>query len=183
MRAANGRFIKGAHWRPRAPHWDAEWLREQYVTLGRSTGEIALSANTTDAAILYWLKKHGIPRRTTSEARAIKYWGVAGTANPMHGKTGAANPRYVDGSSPERQRMYVRGEGREFLSAVRERDGHRCRRCGCAAKGVRGLHVHHIQSWAGNPALRFDKANAVTLCRGCHEWVHSRKNLSREFLA
>lgn len=183
MRAANGQFVKGTHWRNPQPHWDANWLRDQYEVGGRSTGDIAAEASTTDAAILYWLKKHGIPRRTTSQARALKHWGVSGKANPMHGKTGEANPRYVDGSSPERQRMYAQGQGRGLLRLVIARDGYCCRRCGATKTAPKSLHVHHIRPWAGNDALRFDQENAVTLCRGCHGWVHSRANTEREFLA
>jgi hypothetical protein len=183
VRAANGQFVQGTHWRQPAPHWNADWLREQYETQGRSTGEIAAEVGTTDAAIIYWLRKHGICRRSIAEARALKHWGASGAANPMHGKTGAANPRYVDGSSPERQRMYVRGEGRAFLRDVLERDAYRCRRCDAPKTGPRSLHVHHLKPWAGNQALRFDRNNAVTLCRPCHSWVHSRANAEREFLA
>lgn len=57
MRAANGQFLKGTHWRSEKPHWNADWLREQYADLGRSAGDIAVEAGTTDAAIFYWLKK------------------------------------------------------------------------------------------------------------------------------
>lgn len=128
MRAANGQFLPGTHWRPEAPHWDAAWLRREYVDNGRSTGDIAAEAGVTDAAIFYWLKKHGIPRRSISDARALKKWGVSGKVNPMFGRTGNANPRFVDGSSPERQRMYAQGEGREFLRLVLNRDGYRCQR-------------------------------------------------------
>ena len=183
MRAANGQFLPGSHWRPDAPHWCPEWLREQYVVLGRSSGDIADEAKTTDSAIFYWLKKHGIPRRSVAQARALKHWGLAGEKNPMHGKTGEANPRYVDGSSPERQRLYAQGKGREFLRLVLARDGYRCRRCGAGKAAPKSLHVHHIKPWAGNEALRFDMKNVVTLCRSCHGWVHSRTNTDREFLA
>lgn len=183
MRAADGRFTKGSHWRPAAPHWDAAWLREQYEAKGHSAGDIATDAGTTDTAILYWLKKHGIPRRTMAQARAVKHWGAMGAANPMYGKTGVANPRYVDGSSPERQRLYVHGEGRAFLRSVLLRDGYRCRRCACPKGSPRSLHVHHIAPWAANTALRFDMDNAVTLCRPCHAWVHSKANAGREFIA
>lgn len=183
MRAANGQFLPGAHWRPEAPHWDGAWLRAEYVEKGRSTGEIAAEAGVTDAAILYWMKKHGIPRRSISAARSIKHWGLNGEANPMHGKTGAANPRYVDGSSPQRQRMYAQGEGNAFIRGVLARDGYCCRKCGAPKGAPKSLHVHHIAPWAGNEALRFEVTNAVTLCRPCHSWVHSRANDKREFLA
>ena len=182
MRNAKGQFLPGTHWRPEAPHWDAEWLRREYVDLGRSAGEIAASAGTTDAAILYWLKKHGIPRRSVAQARALKHWGVTGAANPMHGRTGAANPRYIDGSSPERQRLYAQGHGKDFIRRVLERDGYRCRRCNAPKKKPRSLHVHHIKPWAGNAELRFEMSNAVTLCQSCHRWVHSRKNTEQEYL-
>lgn len=183
MHAANGQFLPGTHWRQKAPHWDAVWLQQQYVANGRSTGDIASETGTTDAAIIYWLKKHGIPRRTTAEARALKKWGVSGDANPMHGKTGAANPRYVDGSSPERQRMYAQGAGKAFIRSVLARDAYRCRRCGAGKRMPKSLHVHHIKPWAGNEALRFEMGNAVTLCRHCHLWVHSRDNAAGEFTA
>lgn len=96
MRADNGQFLPGTHWRPEAPHWDAIWLRHQYITIGRSAGDIARDAGVTDNAIHYWLHKHGIPRRSTAEARALKKWGLSGEANGMHGRTGSLNPKYVD---------------------------------------------------------------------------------------
>lgn len=183
MRAANGQFLKGTHWRTEASHWDPDWLRHQYETLGRSAGDIAADAGVTDGAIHYWLHKHGIRRRSVAEARAIKHWGVSGAANPMHGKTGTANHRYIDGSSPDRQRMYSQGKGREFLRLILARDGYQCRRCGAGKTGPKSLHVHYVKPWAGNEALRFSEANAITLCRACHCWVHSKKNVAREFIA
>lgn len=183
MRAANGQFLPGTHWRQEAQHWSADWLRREYVDNGRSTGEIAKEAGTTDAAIIYWLKKHGIPRRTIAQARTLKKWGASGEKNPMYGKVGAANPRYVDGSSPARQSMYARGEGKAFIRDVLARDAYCCQRCGAPKSGPKSLHVHHLASWAGNDALRFDLTNVVTLCRPCHSWVHSRANAGRDFLA
>jgi len=177
-----GRFLKGEHWRAPRLHWDREWLHHQYVVLGVSTGDLAEECECTDANILHWLKKHGIPRRTVSAARSLKHWGPTGEANPMYGKTGAANPRFVDGSSPERQRLYAQGEGRAFIRDVLKRDGYCCRRCNAPKSGKRSLHVHHLAPWAGNEALRFSLDNAATLCRPCHHWVHSRENTEGEFL-
>lgn len=91
--------------------------------------------------------------------------------------------RYVDGSSPDRQRMYAKGQGREFLRLVLARDDYRCRRCGAGKTKPKSLHVHHIKAWSGNEDMRFDADNAITLCRACHWWVHSRANINREFIA
>lgn len=183
QRDSKGRIVPGTHWRAPRPHWQREWLVREYIEKQRSTGEIAAEIGTSDANVIYWLKKHGIARRSISRARAVKYWGVSGCDNPMHGRTGKANPRYVDGSSPERQRMYVQSQGREFLRSILRRDGYKCQRCALPKAGAKSLHVHHIKPWAGNPELRFDERNVITLCKGCHDWVHSRANEQREFLA
>jgi hypothetical protein len=180
---SRGRFVKGSHWRQPKPHWDREWLHREYVGRARSTGDIAHDCGCTDANIIYWLRRHDIPRRSVSAARAVKHWGLSGADNPMYGKTGAANPRFVDGSSPERQSMYARGDGRGFLRSVLQRDGYACRRCAAPKSEPKSLHVHHIRPWAGNAHLRFDHDNAVTLCRSCHCWVHSKQNSAKEFLA
>lgn len=183
QRDRKGRIVKGTHWREPKPYWNREWLIEMYVERKRSSADIAAEIGTTDANVLYWLKKHSIPRRTVSGARAIKHWGATGAANPMHGKTGAANHRYVDGSSPERHRLYAQSIGKDFLRGILERDRYRCRRCGAVKTEARSLHVHHIKPWAGNPKLRFDAGNVVTLCKLCHAWVHSRENVSGELIA
>lgn len=182
-RDSDGRFLPGTHWRPHTIFREREYLLREYVERGRSTAEIATEHGVTDGAIIHWLTRHGIRRRSTSEARSIKYWGLVGEENPMFGKKGSANPRYVDGSSPERQRAYSQATGKAFIRAIFSRDGYKCRRCGEHKSGVRSLHAHHIAPWAGNEALRFDTNNVATLCRQCHQWVHSKANVNKEWLA
>lgn len=133
---------------------------------------------------------HWTGRRHTEEskakiaekARGPKPW-LRGEANGMYGATGAANPRYVDGSSPERQRLYASAEWKALLRLVYERDAYTCRRCGAGKKGPRSLHAHHVVPWAGNEALRRDPDNMVTVCRTCHEWIHSNGNAAQEWLS
>lgn len=175
-------FKPGQHWRPRKPHWDRAWLDREYTEKKRSSADIAAESGCGATAILFWLGRHNIPRRSTSETRAAKRWGLVGAANPMFGRVGPDNPRYIDGSSPERQRLYSRSAGKAFLSAVYERDGYRCVHCGAPNTGPRSLHAHHLRSWAGHSELRFDLDNAVTLCADCHAWVHSRANTERAYL-
>lgn len=179
----DGRFKPGQHWRPPQAFREAAWLLREYSERGRSTGDIAAEFGVTDSAIIFWLRRHDIPRRNVSQARALKHWGADGAANPMFGRVGAANPRYIDGSSPERQRLYSQAAGRAFVAGVLKRDGYRCRRCGDGNRGRRLLHAHHIKPWAGNPSLRLDPENALTLCRPCHSWVHSNANTEGQFLA
>lgn len=178
-----GRFKKGAHWRPHAIFREKAYLRSEYVAKNRSTGEIASEHKVTDAAILFWLGKHGIKRRTVSEARKIKHWGLSGAKNGMFGKCGDKNPRWIDGSSPERQTMYARSFWKEIALAVKSRDGFKCVRCDAPHGTKNRLHAHHVKPWAGNPESRFDLSNIITLCGLCHNWTHSRRNVKNEFLS
>lgn len=179
-----GQFKAGVHaYRVPMAHWDREWLVAEYQAKNRTAADIASQVGCTENNILFWLKKHGIKRRTMREVRAAKHWGSFGEANPMFGRVGSLNPRYVDGSSPERQRQYAQALGRQFLQDIYRRDRFQCVRCLSPKAGPRSLHVHHTRPWAGNPSLRFDHANCVTLCRTCHGWVHSKANVGPEYLA
>ncbi len=57
----------------------------------------------------------------------------------------------------------------KWRSAVRKRDGNKCRWPGCNVR--RGLQCHHITPWAGNVWLRYSVANGITLCRKHHKQV------------
>lgn len=179
-----GRFQPGCvSWRAPKEYYNKDWLYDQYVVKKRSTGEIAMEMNVTDSAVIFYLKKHGIERRNVSEARAIKKWGVSGEDNPMFGKVGPLNPNYVDGSSPERQSMYAQSFWKQLIKSIFLRDGYKCQRCFCDPSRKNKLNAHHLASWAGNPLLRFIESNLITLCHKCHQWVHSKRNVNKEFLA
>lgn len=107
---------------------------------------------------------------------------LRGTGNGMYNRKGVLNHRYIDGSSPERQRLYCQSEWLSVERKVLKRDKYKCRRCGSPKKCYRGLHVHHLKSWAGNPDLRYELTNLVTLCNKCHNWVHSKLNVNKELI-
>lgn len=194
-REKNGRFVKGSrnsintefkngqHWRPEQEFRKKEYLIEEYVLKKRSTSEIANDFGVTDSAIIFWLRKHGIARRTISEARKIKKWGVSGKSNPMYGRCGSENPRWIDGSSPERQKMYARSFWKDISKFVLDRDGYKCKKCGATKSSKNKLHAHHIKPWAGNPDYRFELSNIITVCQSCHNWIHSKENVNNEFLS
>jgi hypothetical protein len=54
-----------------------------------------------------------------------------------------------------------------WRQAVYERDGWRCRRCG----KTHSLHAHHIRSRRFRNT-RWDVANGLLVCQGCHFWIH-----------
>lgn len=117
----------------------------------------------------------------SDKAKVKKPW-LRGKANGMSGRTGETNPNYVDGSSPERQRMYASGDWKEIVRTIYKRDNYHCVRCGSAHTKERSLCAHHVKSFAGNPSLRFDLDNIVTLCKICHHWVHSKENIGKEYI-
>ena len=43
------------------------------------------------------------------------------------------------------------------------------------------FHIHHVVSFA-DKELRAEPSNLVLLCEACHQFVHSRENLTREYL-
>lgn len=55
---------------------------------------------------------------------------------------------------------------------------HACQECG---ENSKYLHAHHIKEFAQYPELRFEVANGLTLCRGCHFRLHGL--LSKRLMA
>lgn len=171
-------FKKGEHWRKPQAFRDRSWLYQEYVEKKRSSGDIAQQFGVTEAAIFFWLRKHDIPRRTISEARAVKHWGLSGETNGMFGRTGKQNPHWLGGITPERQALYSSQEWAKAVKAVWKRDRHVCQRCG---KSDDKMHIHHIVTFAV-VELRAEPSNLVLLCGKCHRWVHSRKNVNHEWI-
>lgn len=179
----SGQFTKGQHWREHVVFREKDWLIENYVLKKRSAGEIAQEFGVTDAAILFWLRKHGIQRRTVSEARDIKHWGLSGPDNPMWNRLGELNPRWLGGVTAERQAFYASQEWKSVCSEVWRRDKATCQRCGLVRADDPGVpfHIHHVTSFSVKE-LRAEASNLLLVCEPCHQWIHSRKNVNREYL-
>jgi hypothetical protein len=182
-RKQNGQFEKGQHWRQPQQFREKAWLFENYSNQNRSTGDIAKQFGVTDAAVLFWLRRHGIQRRTVSEARKIKHWGSCGVDNPMWNKRGELNPRWIGGVTPDRQSFYTSNDWKKACLFVWKRDKATCRRCGMYKDDSPDMpfHIHHVISFAYQ-TLRADASNLVLLCEPCHHFVHSRRNVSREYI-
>ena len=130
------------------------WLREKYEDEKLSTPKIAELVGRTQAAVAYWMRKHGVEWRDSKEA-ALR---------------GEQHPDWDGGHSLE-----YGGEWIEQREKAIQRDNEQCRRCGVSRKEVqettdRDLHVHHIRK-----LKRFDDlseahrlGNLITLCQNCH---------------
>lgn len=173
-------FKKGSHWRPSKPHWNKAWLENEYLIKKLTVSEIAALENCTLQSILHWMDKFNIPRRTMSEHRKLRYWGLSGTDNPMFGKKGDRSPMWKGGLTPERQAFYSSPEWAKAVDIVWGRDKATCRLCNRKAKG-RPFHIHH-QVGFSIETLRMNLDNLILLCPKCHRFVHSKKNIKKILL-
>jgi len=190
MRNSKGQFVKGynpspntqfklgQHWRKPKPYWNKEWLFNEYVTNKKPAKEIANKFNIKCSSIYHWLRKLGIQRRNMSEARKIRYWGLCGKDNGMYGRIGKSNPNWNGGYSPERQAFYSSLLWKDLLKSIWKRDKGVCYKC---KKRYKKIHIHHLISFAVK-SKRGDINNLMTLCPKCHHWVHSKKNINKEFI-
>ena len=79
--------------------------------------------------------------------------------------------------APTQQELYRKGVyppefNNEFKASIRKRDGYRCTLC-LQTEGQLGhsLDIHHI-----NYTKYTVRVNCISLCRECHELVHSRRD-------
>jgi len=83
---------------------------------------------------------------------------------------GEQSPSWRGGKSSIYHILRNRSDYKEWRQSVFERDNYTCQLCGVrSGVGVRvELHPHHVKSFTYYPELRFDVANGITVCKGCH---------------
>jgi hypothetical protein len=120
----------------------------------------------------------------TSQARgAVPY--LKNGVHWLKGTSGAVNPHWRGGITPERQTFYRSPGWKACVKIVWKRDNATCKRCALDYRTVdrrtRTFDIHHIDSFA-IVERRADPDNLILLCDNCHDWTHSKKNTDRMFL-
>ena len=175
-------FKPGEHWRDKQPFWDRDWLNVEYTDRKQTSQDIATKFGVTCHAIIYWLKKHNIPRRDTSENHIIKpRKPMIGKSNPMYGVRGSDHPNWKGGCTPERQAFYSSDEWKLVVPIIWRRDNYTCQRCNTKHRYHIPIDIHHIVSFSVKE-LRCVISNLVLLCKDCHKFVHSKKKTGGEFI-
>lgn len=100
-------FKKGQHWRKPQLFRDKDWLYNEYIIKKRTSYDIAKDFKVTGSAVIFWLKKHNISRRNTSQARKIKYWGQSRERNPMFGKKPRLGIRHSEEAKGKMRKAWV----------------------------------------------------------------------------
>jgi len=104
----------------------------------------------------------------------------------MKGRRGEAHHGWRGGLTPEREAVAKSDEWIAAVKAVWHRANAKCERCGKDHRTVDnrtkdGFHIHHIIPFE-SVKHRTEVLNLVLLCRSCHHFVHSKKNVNREFI-
>jgi len=104
----------------------------------------------------------------------------------LKGRRGENHPSWKGGSSPVRQAFYASDEWKSACVSVWQRDDAKCQKCGLDHRSIdrdtKKFHVHHIFGFTRYPLLRADPNNLALLCDTCHRWVHSKKNVHKEWI-
>ena len=87
-------------------------------------------------------------------------------------KSGVNSPFYIDGRAMDRSAEYYEEYGGKFThrlkNLIKERDGHKCLKCGHDGSEFL-LHVHHIDM----DKMNNDESNLATVCGSCHTRIHA----------
>jgi hypothetical protein len=124
------------------------------------------------------LGKHRTVVKVDRERCCLALEVISDTDAPIFSKIAAV--MILDSQSPEwrdqcslqtqgKAAMRDDGEVWHWRKAVLNRDDNRCRSCSAEEK----LEAHHILSWKDHPEARLLLENGITLCRQCHDKVHS----------
>ena len=192
-------------------HWDREWLYQKYIVEKLDCVQIGKIVSRNPGTIHYWLQKHSIPTRprghnwktNLNQGRPKGYSHTektkekVGKASRKRGavpylrngehwlknEPGENNPNWKGGITPERQEFSNSPEWKKVSNKVWQRDNATCQHCQKKYnhKRHKEFHVHHIVSFMVKE-LRLEMSNLILLCRPCHYWVHSNKNIDKEFL-
>ena len=163
---------------------DPEWLRKRYCEDKKHLYDIAAECNVQPYTVLKYMRKFGIETRTCTESRRAQgqIIGLFGNKNGMYGRCGPKSSNWKGGCTPDRQSFYQSDEWKRACSAVWKKDNATCQKCQTRKTSEDQKYcVHHIVSFSVKE-LRAEVSNLLLLCDKCHRWVHSKKNVSKQFI-
>lgn len=110
---------------------------------------------------------------STTRIKGNHGWKQIGDKNPAW-KGGVWKYNETERNILKKQPVYI-----NWRKSVFERDSYTCHRC----NQVGGeLNAHHIYNWKEFPSLRYEEWNGFTMCVKCHRWIHSNKNIDKDFI-
>ena len=162
------------------------WLKKFGIKT-RPRGGKSSSGSFKKGSNLWLGKKHTDETKQKIRNARLKDGRVPYLKNGEHWLKNISNenhPNWKGGLSADRQSIYASQEWCDAVKKVWARDKAVCQRCGKNHNDElnRGnFHIHHIVSFMVRE-LRTDVNNLVLLCKDCHKFVHSKKNINKEFI-
>lgn len=166
-----------------------EWLRDYGIeTRPRGTSTAKQWANGSRVHPGGFLHSDAVKARLSEiaiEQGRVPYKMPDGS-HYMKGRRGKDHHSWQGGLTPEREAMANSEEWKIAVKAVWARSDAKCERCGTDHRKVdnrkaNGFHIHHIVPFRVR-RLRCEISNLALLCRPCHHFVHSKKNVNKEFI-
>ena len=162
-----------------------EFLTEEYVNKKKTYDQIAAEVGCGSTNVYHLVKKFNLPVRPRGELLKGRVYSPETLEKMAQGQMGKMlgenNPKWKGGVSTDSTQIRKKAIYYTFRQRVLRFKGKVCAHCGvdlispcpcCNVKPVR--HVHHLQSFADFPDLRFDSNNAIVLCEKCHRAEHKK---------
>lgn len=162
------------------------WLKKNEIPT-RSRGGDSSSGSFKKGSNLWLGKKHKPETKDKIREARLKDGHVPYLKNGVHWMKGLESknhPNFKGGLTPERQSLYSSNEWSEAIKKVWKRDNAICQKCGKShneEKNRGNFHIHHLVSFQVRE-LRSEVSNLILLCKECHRWVHSNKNINKQFI-
>lgn len=162
------------------------WLKKNEIPT-RSRGGDSSSGSFKKGSDIWIGRKHKQETKDKIRNARIKDGHVPYLRNGEHWLKSVEtkyHPNYKGGISPERQSFYSSREWSEAVKKVWQRDKAICQKCGKnhnEEENRGSFHIHHLVSFQVIE-LRCDVSNLILLCKDCHRWVHSKKNINKQFI-
>ena len=166
-----------------------EWLRDYGIvtrTRGTSTGkQWANGSRVHPGGYAHTEENKEYIRQLSLQDGRVPYRMPDGS-HYMKGRRGAEHHGWQGGLTPEREALAHSQEWKDAVKFVWHRADAKCERCGLDHRAVdnrksNGFHIHHIAPFRV-VEKRTDTNNLALLCRPCHHWVHSKKNIHKEYI-
>lgn len=92
-----------------------------------------------------------------------------------HVLAGSRSPKYIKNRENLRrdEKKHLDGRYREWMKAVKNRDGWKCKIANDSCSGR--LEAHHILPWKSYPELRYEVNNGISLCCAHHPRARAKE--------
>ena len=156
--------------------------RRKNISLSRKGKH--LSEQHKNSLSIAAIKRFANPEERRKASERLLRNGMPEEAILKRSKThsGSGHRNWQGGITKERQKLINSKEWKQVVSIIWKRDKATCQKCGITKKDYIGdFDIHHITSFVVKE-LRTEPENLILFCEKCHNFIHSKKNINKEFI-